>query len=557
MDRVAITIRDGSPFQVLSRIIAETPKELQELYDDTLRRINVHYANETHVMFQIILHTLERLPLETLVEATMMSLSRYLYGCNWIDIEPASKTSDFSEASRASWLMSRSGGLLETYTAEAGIHHLGEPGTPTQYVQFLHQTSKEYIQSPRAQAIIKRVAPQVAGKSGHYFLSLASHSCFAWVTPIKLHMLVYIKFAEFDNQIDENIVVPFYSGVEMATFARSPCGVDWWIEQQEDPFLNYILQCHVRESDFYRDSRDYENGVNHTLRRYNVSQYQYGHLLFSIAANLISMVQKAYTSDIEAYIGINGDNRAFRGTCLLQTTIGGPNIVPAELQDRVAMVKLLLASGYSPDTRMVVPPDLAVWPTTENAGHTSRITLQDSSEGVTPVQYLLYGLGNVELTHKTRIAMLNALLQYGARVEAPMMSYCAQYQSAEILRILLRHGVAINQRDDVGWLPVDYALLRGDREVLAVFNEILSEPLRPDLERNLETSSYPFTNAAQTFVLLSTTTQVACGHPGLAMLLARCENQQLKLRLQREKEQEAFERRKTDAGIQYMPAASG
>ncbi|KAL9037179.1 MAG: hypothetical protein Q9180_003868 [Flavoplaca navasiana] len=94
-DRLAINIRDGSPFQVLSRIIAETPKKLRELYDDTLRRINVQYANETHVMFQIILHSLERLSLVTLVRATVMSLHRYLDGYNWIDIESMSNTSDF------------------------------------------------------------------------------------------------------------------------------------------------------------------------------------------------------------------------------------------------------------------------------------------------------------------------------------------------------------------------------------------------------------------------------------------------------------------------------
>lgn len=512
-DRLAINIRDGSPFQVLSRIIAETPEELQELYDDILRRINILYANETHVMFQIILYSLERLPLETLVEATVMSLNRYLDGYDWIDIKPMSKTSVFSEASRGSWLMSRSGGLLETYTAEAGIDHLDEPDTPTQYVQFLHQTSKEYIQSPRAQAVIKRMAPQVARKNGHYFLSLASQSCFAWVAPIKLHMLVYIKLTESHNQTDEKIVVPVYNNT--ATLARSPYGFDWWIKQQEDPFLKYICQCHAIDTNLYPSSRDYAIGV---LKKENIRQYDYGRLLFSITANLISMVQKEYTTNTKESIGRIVDDRAPRGTCLLQATIGGPDIVPAELQDRVAMVKLLLASGYPPDTRMVIPPDLTVWPTTEKAGHTSSKIFRDSSKGSTPIEYLLFGLGNVEFTHETRIAMLTALLEYGAKIEAPMVSYCAQYQSAEILRTLFQHGVEMNQRDDAGWLPIDYALLRGDGRVLAVFDEFQSEPLRPDF---LNSDGFPKSNPKETLVLLSATMYAACGHPGLAILSAR------------------------------------
>ncbi|KAL8883885.1 MAG: hypothetical protein Q9215_007946 [Flavoplaca cf. flavocitrina] len=516
-DRLAINIRDGTPFQVLSRIIAETPEELQELYDDTLRRINVQYANETHVMFQIILHSLERLPLETLVEAVVMSLDRYLDSDNWLGIDSDPKTSAIPKVSRGAWLMSRSGGLLETSTAEAGIDHLGEPGTPTEYVQFLHQTSKEYIQSSRAQAVMKRMAPRVAERNGYYFLSLASQSCFAWVAPIKLHMLIYMKLTEFYNQTDENIFAPFYCGTDTATLATSTCGVDWWIEQQGDPYLQQIFQRYIKDSNFYLRVRAYKNGLNYMLGKEYVEQYHYGYLLFYIAANLGSMVQKAYTTKMKAYMDRWVDIRAFRDTCLLQATIGGPNIVPTELQDRLAMVKLLLALGYSPDTRMMIPPDLAVWPTMENAKNSSSKTTRDRSKGSTPAEYLLYGLGIVELSHETRIAMLDALLDYGANIEAPMVSYCAQYQSAEILRTLFRHGVGIDQRDDAGWLPIDYALLRGDREVLAVFDEFQSEPLRAYFLKPNRLPNFD----SRTLVGLSATIYAACGHPGLAILFAR------------------------------------
>ncbi|KAL8977205.1 MAG: hypothetical protein Q9205_006940, partial [Flavoplaca limonia] len=438
-DRLAINIRDGSPFQVLSRIIAETPEKLQELYDDTLRRINIQYAEETHVMFQIILHTLERLPLETLIEATVMTSNPNLYGYNWLDIKPTSKTSAFSEAMYGAWLMSRSGGLLETYTAgsHADMVHLGEPNTPIQYVQFLHQTSKEYIQSPRAQVVIKRMAPRVAEKNGYYFLSLASQSPFAWVAPIKLHMMYYIKLTELQNQGDWHIVVPFVRDITTAY----ACDLDWWLEQHQNRFLNYIFQRHLKG---YRGIRRTENAIDYC----DHCLYLFGELLFLIAANLITLVRKAYTTDMRTFINKIVHDRGLSLMCLLQATIGGPNIVPVELQDRVDMVKLLLTLGYPADTRMVILTDLAVWPTTENAGQISQRTFQDSSKGSTPVEYLLYGLGNVELSHETRVAMLNALLEYGAKVEAPMVSYCAQHESAEILRTLFQHGVGMDQRDD-------------------------------------------------------------------------------------------------------------
>ena len=524
-DRLAINIRDGSPFQILSRIIAETPEELQELYDDTLRRINVHYANETHVMFQIILHSLERLSLVTLVEATVTSLDRYLDGYDWTDIESMSNTSDLSEVSRGSWLMSRSGGLLETYTAEAGIDHLGEPSAPTQYVQFLHQTSKEYIQSSRAQAVMKRMAPRVAERKGYYFLSLASQFSFAWVAPIKVYMMYYIKLTELHNQVDEHIVVPFYSGVSRATLARYPCDFAWWIEHQEDEFLNEIFQRHIRKYKLYQGSIDHKGGGKYPLEPDDNMLYLYGNLLFFVTANLTSMVKKAYTTEMKAFIDRAVDDRALRVTCLLQATIGGPNVVPAELEDRVTMIKLLLALGYPSDTRMVIPPDLDVWPTTEIAGHTSPRIFRDGIKASTPVEYLLYGLGNVGLTRETRIAMLSALLDYGTKVDAPMMSYCAQNESAEIVRVLLQHNAPINVYDDTGWLPRDYAVLRGDGRVNAVFNEFLSENVSPDF---IESKSFSNPNRIDTLALLSATIYAACGHPGLAILLSRCENHEMR-----------------------------
>ncbi|KAL8749029.1 MAG: hypothetical protein Q9199_007941 [Rusavskia elegans] len=516
-DRLAKNIRDGTPFQVLSRIIADTPEELQELYDDTLRRINAQYANETHVMFQMVLCSVGRLPLETLVEATVMCLNRYLDDNSCLDSESSSKNSAFPQALR--WLISRSGGLLETYTAEPNIDHLGEPGTPLQYVQFLHQTSKEYIQSHRAQAFMKRAAPQVAGKNGYYFLSLASQSCSAWVAPIKIQMLYYIKLTELHDQIDEHIMIPFDDGSSTVTHANHPCGFKWWLQQQENPSLKSLY--HIIFSPVIDpDHRSF-----------------YGQICLVVTANLISMVPKAYPPELQQYLSVGAYQVG--SICLLQTAIGGGNAVPAELQDRTAMVVKLLALGYSPSTRRAIPYHLAVWPDMEDPGHTFLKAGSEGKRESTPIEYLLHGFGNVRLTQETRISILDALIDAGAKVDPLLVSYCAQYENAAILRVLLRRGAPINERDHAGWLPIDYALLRGDREILAAFNDFLSEPLGPDLRSN--SVAPPLANTSETLILLSTTVYTACGHPGLAMLLARCENQEHRLRLKKELEQRQYE----------------
>ena len=535
-DRLAENIRDGTPFNLLSRIIAETPEELQELYDDTLRRINLQYANETHVMFQMVLCSVAPIPLETLVEATVMSLNRYLDGHSRLGSESSSDSLAFPQALR--WLISRSGGLLEVNT-EADFDRKGEPDTPTQYVQFLHQTSKEYIQSSRAQAVMERVAPQAAGKDGFYFLSLASQSCSAWVAPIKLQMLYYIKLTELHNQIDELIVIPLDDDSSSATHANNPCGFKWWIQQQQDAWLK---QFYVS---IFKDYIDFHG----RYLRSGVLPYYY--LLLVVAANLISMVPNACGPTLQCY-ALDETEQDTR-ICLLQVAIGGREVVPDELQDRAAMVVKLLSSGYPPANRMLIPPYLA-------GGRPRPQFLQYPYLGTDPipstaVEYLLYGFGAVRLADETRISILNALFDAGAdlkefdnllgraawaeeadvdaRNRLPVISYSVQCENAGIVRTLLQRGASIDVRDDAGWLPIDYALLRGDREILAALNDYLPESVGPDLGL----SRHPAANASlETVISLSTSISAAYGHPGLAILLARCGNEKKSRRLRRERE---------------------
>ncbi|KAL8927856.1 MAG: hypothetical protein Q9172_001156 [Xanthocarpia lactea] len=513
-DQLAKNIRDGTPFQILLKMIAQMPEELQELYDHTVRRINSQYANETYVMFQLILCSVEPLPLETLVGATTMSVVRYLDGNSSLGSWPVSSDLTIDQALR--WLISRSGGLLETYTADANIDYLFENGwTSIQYVQFLHQTSKEYVQSRRAQAFMKRMAPQVAGKTGYYFLALASQSCSAWIAPIKLHMLYYIKLAEIRNQIDGQIDVPIFPGGLSASHENGPCDTDWWLRMKDDPLHEYLYRV-----DYY--GRLIE-GLNDLLSYRRISL----RISLVVAANLISMLDSEVSRpELLQYIR---DTRGER-VCLLQVAIGGPNVIPAELQDRTAMVVKLLSRGYSSCTIKRIAPQLAmerglVGP---RADIMKRV-LEDKKQ-IRPIEYLLFDCGNVQLTDDTRISILNALIDDDPQFEMytfhvsnsihdmSLMSFSAMYESAGIVRALLQHGVSTRIRDPKGWLPMDYALLRGDRDVLAAFNEVQAERLRPDFDPSMDAVG----STLNALIVNTTTTLSSFGHPGLAILLARC-----------------------------------
>ncbi|KAI4114413.1 MAG: hypothetical protein LQ345_004804, partial [Seirophora villosa] len=322
-DQLAKNIRDGTPYQTLRAMVAGMPEELQELYDHTIRRISPEYIPETHVMFQLVLCSIERLPLDSLMQATEYSLSRCLNGTT-----PAATTDPSSHTSTQGlrWLKSRAGGLLETYSAS--IDGSSDSGAHTDYVQFLHQTAKEYIQESRAQATMELWAYSVAKKNGFYFLALASQSYFAWVAPIKVHMLYYAKMTEMDKQIDGRINLPIDQlGGETE---KLPCGTEWWLAQQKGrsgELLHLVASI---------DSKDYRL------------------LSIAVAANLLFMVDSQRIDRSRLDFDENGSS-----PCLLQIAIGGPDVVPARLQDRTAMVaKLLSTFGYPPDRRNVIPPVL-------------------------------------------------------------------------------------------------------------------------------------------------------------------------------------------------------
>ncbi|KAL9057131.1 MAG: hypothetical protein Q9206_002480 [Seirophora lacunosa] len=496
-DQLAKNIRDGTPYQTLRAMVAGMPEELQELYDHTIRRISPEYIPETHVMFQLVLCSIERLPLDSLMQATEYSLSRCLNGTT-----PAATTDPSSHTSTQGlrWLKSRAGGLLETYSAS--IDGSSDSGAHTDYVQFLHQTAKEYIQESRAQATMELWAYSVAKKNGFYFLALASQSYFAWVEPIKVHMLYYAKMTEMDKQIDGRINLPTDQlGGETE---KLPCGTEWWLAQQKGQ-SGELLQLVASI-----DSKDYRL------------------LSIAVAANLLFMVDSQRINRSRLDFDENGSS-----PCLLQIAIGGPDVVPARLQDRTAMVaKLLSTFGYPPDRRNVIPPVLTAvvkYSSEPEVKETQRLCSEGTID-LSPLQFLLSRCGSVRLSDETRLSILNALCDAGVRLDVDWalkttaLAFCARNEGEDVVRILLRRGADSSVRDRFGWLPIDYALMRQDKAIFAAFSEHQGEPVGADykISDEVDDSGNPeMLGCLGSLVMPSSTFFSSHGHPRLAILMAR------------------------------------
>ncbi|KAL9600826.1 MAG: hypothetical protein Q9179_003081 [Wetmoreana sp. 5 TL-2023] len=499
-DLLAKNIRDGTHYQ-LQRMIAGLPEELQELYDYTLSRVDPEYADASHIMFQLVACSIEPLSLPTLIRATEYTLG--LYYDQALDDEPM-----ISSAMALSWLISHSGGLLETYDTSltkpsdiASFNKEKDLGAPGRYVQFLHQTTKEYVQSSRGQRAMERRAGPVAEKNGFYLLALCSQSCSSWVAPIKIHMFYYAKQVESQGQIDERIDI-------RDDYARgpdedSPCDFRWWLEQHEERFFRLVL------SNKLLAAEDTKTGKDYLL------------LAVIVAANLVFMVERSLSSEILDFIKKSSNDKL--QICLLQVAIGGPDIIPAHLQDRVTMVRKLLSMNYPPD------PDTIPWDGRE--GITDDFEFAKSS--IQPLIFLFTRPVAVRHSERTRISIAKALLdsdayisrvpvllyypKTGALHDVPLFSYCVQHESAAFVRLFLRYDPEIFERCSYGWLPIDYAILRQDSAILAALQGYQTKRLRPDFDPSLEaTDSVP-----KSLILPSVTVLASIGHPALAILLAR------------------------------------
>ncbi|KAL8712490.1 MAG: hypothetical protein Q9220_003338 [cf. Caloplaca sp. 1 TL-2023] len=509
VDDLAKNIRDCTPYQTLQRIVAETPDELQDLYDQTLHRISKEYVDETHIMLQIVLCTREPMSLYVLLNATQYCLIHFSERESEGSVEDAVVPIPLIISPR--WLASRSGGLLETIPDTSVDEGNISPGS---CVQFLHQTVKEYVQSSRAQINMDHLAPALARKGGYYFLTLSSHSYSQWAENIKVHIMQYARITETLNQIDSKI--DLRKALPVTECAPHRTDMVWWLKQQFTPFFTIYLD------QLYKD-------LDHQRHLYSMDLL---HLPVLVSANLVFMIERILSPLLISIHRIQNEwvNSKVSYPCLLQLAIGGPNCVSDHVLDRPAIVRKLLVQGYSPLTRAVpwsyglqngrahgVKQDFPKLPGLE---------MSDKDPPLDPLAFLILRLELSRISEETRFSIAEALLNAGADAnqshmahsdgQLSLLSCCVQLDNLEMLRLLLKHGANPNLRDGEGWLPIDYAILRQDPSILAALqvyqpDGILPAPLLDSVEER----------ALQRLFKVSTTVASSIAHPGLAILLAR------------------------------------
>ena len=152
MDVISKGARDGTPYPVLEEMASQMPQELEELYADTLRRVESDYSVEAYRMLQITLCSLFPLSIEDFVHVNFLNTDRPNHHTG------RSKASQDailgSSALLRNWIASRSGGLLEVSHRPSDEDDLqasdpeskSDPARiPKSTVQFIHQTVKDYI----------------------------------------------------------------------------------------------------------------------------------------------------------------------------------------------------------------------------------------------------------------------------------------------------------------------------------------------------------------------------------------------------------------------------
>ena len=367
-----------------------------------------------------------------------------------------------------------------------------------------------------------RRAKPLANKTGYYFLTMSSQSNNAWAAPIKSNVLQYAKLAEISSERDIDVTV----GRLLKTGQWDLNA--WWLNMQPNELLFEISEAFWGTIPLGPELDD-------------TRQVDYFQLVVKVAANLLFAVDRKRLSQVfwklfratplerPAVFQGRADSLSFDGfirssrVCLLQLAIGGPDIIPESLQDRPEMVRRILSLGYPADEKTLVSLQDKFHnhdrlQEADQAPHEP--TDIDLSPKITPIVYLLACCG---LSNDVRLKIAAALLSQGIYIDQfvdtstdrmPLLAYCARYESAAFVRLLLSHGANTEKSNNRGWKPIDYALVRRDKSVLEAFDEIKYKP-------DWDADSIPADNALQSLLLPNNAALASFGHAPLALLLAR------------------------------------
>ena len=242
VDMLAKGIQHGTPHRTLEEKVNKIPRELRDLYADTLRRIEPEYAVETFIMLHTTLCSFEPLPLKVFME---------ILDLNFGDCDVSSVASFEMEqptSSLKSRLASRSGGLLEVVRKDQFI-----PEIDGLVVQFIHQTVKEYVQSAPKPLGLSLISSEILQENGYIFiLRMCSFYHVESVTCIKKDVFEYARcavkkckeeYGAHDSECSKRI-----SGIvedvhrSMMPGPSGPIDLSWFLANQIGSFFKDLLK---------------------------------------------------------------------------------------------------------------------------------------------------------------------------------------------------------------------------------------------------------------------------------------------------------------------------
>ena len=158
---------EGDTITEMEQLLSEIPEELEDLYTRAIHRVPRTASSlrtspsalrkhryETYVMFQIAMHALKPLPITEFMGAVCYST---------LGESSVNQTRTRSQDQLERRLNSKSAGLLEAV-------FVSEDGVDFNYVQFIHQTTKEYISSSSGQSLLTENLGNKPLESGTLFI---------------------------------------------------------------------------------------------------------------------------------------------------------------------------------------------------------------------------------------------------------------------------------------------------------------------------------------------------------------------------------------------------
>lgn len=459
VDRLEKGVRDGTPFSDLKGVVLKMPQELEDLYRDTLKRIEPEYADEAYIMLQIALCTLSPLPLQMFFKCVSYAKERVI-------------SDDQDQDSMTRHLVSRSGGLLEIVSRpmessdfegevsrsehegsseQAGsLGHGGSAAAQNQEfeqeavvvrdtrpevvvtVQFIHQTVKDFVRENRSDLGLR--IHGIRRQNGYFYLLQSGIGFLAAGVKydISIHIFEYASLAEklLISLADE---VDFQGELNRLVTSSHEMSTGWalrtWISMKHSPTFHILLiLAMTRPQDVLTCL-----AVAAGLYRYVTHQISFSSQYWERTDMIMSS-----------------------SPSLLQIAAVGDSIVLGRW-DRLAMVKLLLSVDVPVDQQNFVAVFFDTPPNLLPHARTTLYWILNKRERL-----------DVEIPENPpeRLSIVRLLLENGANpniillkdtpnglLRETALQHCVRSESEEMVRLFLQHGADPAPLN--GWLPMN------------------------------------------------------------------------------------------------------